>query len=102
MGVERRCTCMCAYIIFAFVPSFVKSFQTWLTCNQMHFPPNCQKMENESKQSRRRARWGKMQSQDRRGRLKVRDQKKGVHFALYIVNICCIQGMTVWAVYPGG
>ena len=22
----------------------------------------------------------------------------GVHFALYIVNIYCIQGMTVWAV----
>ena len=40
-------------------------------------------MENESKPSRLRARWGKMQSQIRRGRLKVRDQKNGCSF-------CCV------------
>ena len=83
MRVEGHCTCMCAYIVCAFVPSFVKSFQTWLACNQMHFPPNCQKW----RMNQSRAAWeqggGKVRWKIGGGRLKVRDQKNGCSF-------CCV------------
>ena len=39
----------------AFVPPFVKCFQTWPACDQMHFPHNFKKNVNESKQTRLRA-----------------------------------------------
>ena len=83
MRVEGHCTCMCAYIVCAFVPSFVKSFQTWLACNQMHFPPNCQKW----RMNQSRAAWEqggvKCRAKIGEGRLKVRHQKNGCSF-------CCV------------
>ena len=43
----------------AFVPPFVKRFQTWPACDQMHCPHNLKQIVNESKQTRLRARLGK-------------------------------------------
>ena len=69
------CMCVCAF--------FCVKFSNQAACNQMHFPPNCQKW----RMNQSRAAWEQGGLRVRRkiggGRLKVRDQKNGCSF-------CCV------------